>query len=472
MPRLNANEYDGVIIGAGISGLVCGCYLAKAGMKVLIAEQHYKPGGYCTSFKRGEFNFAASAHFLGGFRYGNLNTIFNDLGISEKLIIKKFDPSNKIITPNYIVSFWADLGRTIKDFQTVFPDESDNIEAFFNFLIKSDPKASLRMRTWTFKDLLDTYFASAELKSILSFPLFGNAALPPSLMSAFIGIKIYREFLLDGGYYLEGGMQVLPDALAQRFKEFGGELQLSKLVKKIRIKNGKALGIYVDQDEFISADYVISNCDARQTFLKLVGKKILDQDFMDKLDQMVPSLSGYVIYLGIDEHISELPQTGVNMWVLPNANLELDNIYHAVKDGKFHNIDGYLLYVSPDKRSILAFLVAPFKNKRFWINNKKKLLDALITRIDMDIIPGLQKHIQFKDAATPQTMFRFTLNYKGAAFGWACNPSQLALTDFRKPSFIKGLYLTGHWTTKGFGIPGVMYVGHDTANMILRKWIA
>jgi len=248
MPRLNANEYDAVIIGAGISGLVCGCYLAKAGMKVLIAEQHYKPGGYCTSFKRGEFNFAASAHFLGGFRYGNLNTIFNDLGIFEKLIIKKFDPSNKIITPNYIVSFWADLGRTIKDFQTVFPDESDNIEAFFNFLIKSDPKASLRMRTWTFKDLLDKYFASAELKSILSFPLFGNAALPPSLISAFIGIKIFREFLLDGGYYLEGGMQVLPDALAQRFKEFGGELQLSKLVKKIRIKKGVRAGEVIVDD--------------------------------------------------------------------------------------------------------------------------------------------------------------------------------------------------------------------------------
>ncbi len=27
-----------------LKGLVCGCYLAKAGMKVLICEQHYKPG--------------------------------------------------------------------------------------------------------------------------------------------------------------------------------------------------------------------------------------------------------------------------------------------------------------------------------------------------------------------------------------------------------------------------------------------
>ena len=46
------NKYDVIIIGAGIGGLTCGCYLAKAGLKVLIIEQHNKPGGYCTSFER------------------------------------------------------------------------------------------------------------------------------------------------------------------------------------------------------------------------------------------------------------------------------------------------------------------------------------------------------------------------------------------------------------------------------------
>ncbi len=46
MPKANTNEYDAVIIGAGISGLVCGCYLAKAGVKVPIADQNDKPGSY------------------------------------------------------------------------------------------------------------------------------------------------------------------------------------------------------------------------------------------------------------------------------------------------------------------------------------------------------------------------------------------------------------------------------------------
>ena len=37
-------KYDVVIIGAGIAGIICGCFLAKEGMKTLIVEQNDRPG--------------------------------------------------------------------------------------------------------------------------------------------------------------------------------------------------------------------------------------------------------------------------------------------------------------------------------------------------------------------------------------------------------------------------------------------
>ena len=92
MLKHNENGYDVIIIGAGIGGLVCGCYLAKAGMKVLIAEQHYKPGGYCTSFKRKSFTFDAAAHSFGGYRYdGNMNEILRGLDLHKRITIKRYD---------------------------------------------------------------------------------------------------------------------------------------------------------------------------------------------------------------------------------------------------------------------------------------------------------------------------------------------------------------------------------------------
>lgn len=467
MLKADNDSYDVIIIGAGISGLVCGCYLAKAGMKVLIVEQHYKPGGYCSSFKRQGFTFDAAAHSIGGFKYGNLGNIFEDLKLYEKVTIKKFDPSNIIMTSDYKITFWDDLSKTIKDFQINFPNEKYNINNFFNFLVTKDPKSSSSMKSWTFENLLDKYFNDNKLKAILSFPLFGNSGLPPSLISAFIGIKIFREFLLDGGYYPESCMQSIPDALVERFKEFRGELQLLCRAKKIIVKNNKVSGVVLEKSGFIPSKYVISNCDARQTFFNLLGKRIVSKDFLSRINNMIPSLSAFILYLGIDEYFKNLPETNINIWIM--SHYDLDKMYLSAEKGNFNSIGGYLLHISPDRKCVLALMNTPFKNKYYWIKNKEKLSESLIKRIDADAFHGLSKHIRYKDAATPYTLYRYTSNYKGAAFGWACSLSQLALTDFRKPSFIQSLYLTGHWTTKGLGIPGVAYIGYDTAKMILKK---
>lgn len=83
-------DYDVIIIGAGISGLVCGCYLAKAGLRTLIVEKNAQPGGYCTSFKRGDFHFDACVHALGSLRQeGILTKILKDLNIEKRILRKE-----------------------------------------------------------------------------------------------------------------------------------------------------------------------------------------------------------------------------------------------------------------------------------------------------------------------------------------------------------------------------------------------
>ena len=85
-------------------------------MKVLIAEQHYKPGGYCTSFRRQGFTFDAAAHSFGGFRKdGIVRKVFGDLEITDRLKITRYDPSDIIITPDCTVKFYSDLERTTED---------------------------------------------------------------------------------------------------------------------------------------------------------------------------------------------------------------------------------------------------------------------------------------------------------------------------------------------------------------------
>src|SRR4030042_4984628 len=88
--ELKFDKYDVVIIGAGIAGLVCGCYLAKTGIKTLIVEKNAKPGGYCTSFTRAGFHFDACAHSLGSCREGgNIITMLKELEIDGKIKLKR-----------------------------------------------------------------------------------------------------------------------------------------------------------------------------------------------------------------------------------------------------------------------------------------------------------------------------------------------------------------------------------------------
>lgn len=40
-----STQYDAIVVGAGHNGLTCACYLAKAGLKVLVLERYCDIGG-------------------------------------------------------------------------------------------------------------------------------------------------------------------------------------------------------------------------------------------------------------------------------------------------------------------------------------------------------------------------------------------------------------------------------------------
>jgi len=468
MANIHANEYDVIIIGAGISGLVCGCYLAKAGMKVLISEQHFKPGGYCTSFKRKNFTFDAAAHCFGGYRKNGITRkIFEDLNINTRLKVIKSNPSNIMMTPDYNISFWDEIEQTGYELEKCFPHESKNIIKFFNFLTRSPASEFIRIRHMTFQDLLDLYFTDNKLKSLLSAPLLGIGGLPPALMSAFVGAKLYSEFLLDGGYHLTGGIQELPDTLAEAFQGSGGTLLLSSRVRKIKVKNKSVHGVIVGNNEFISSKYVISSCDAKQSFLELLDKEDVEKEFCANLNKMRPSISNFILYLGLDRNYRELPCRAATICFF--SHYDLNKSYRAIQKADINSYGGYMMYIPDREPSVLAVIPAPYKNEEFWNENKEYFSSWFIKRIEETSIPHLSEHIIYKEAATPLTLFRYTLNYQGACFGWAATPSQLLVPGFKKNIEIEGLYLNGHWTTQGMGISSVAYVGAETAKLVLKK---
>ena len=85
-------DYDVVIIGSGLGGLVCGAVLSMNGYKVGIFEKNRQIGGCLQTYSRDKTVIDTGVHYIGALDTGqNLHSIFKYLGIIDKLKLKKMD---------------------------------------------------------------------------------------------------------------------------------------------------------------------------------------------------------------------------------------------------------------------------------------------------------------------------------------------------------------------------------------------
>lgn len=396
-----------------------------------------------------------------------MRRVLEDLGLSQSMELYRPDPCDTIITPQRTFSFWNNHRRTIEELHEFFPHEGEQLRAFFRFLTDAKLEAFVQLRRLTFRELLDRYFGDRLLKDLLALPLVAIGGLPPSKMSACVGAQFYTEFILDGGYIPAGGMQHLSDTLADRFRALGGALLLSRKVDKISVREKTAVGVNIDREGFVPAKFIVSNGDARQTFLALLSTDDMDPEFLMSLRGMQPSLSSFLLYLGMDEgyHPPFLPGTVHYHFAATDPEMAYSSILHDdIRSGRW-----YAIRSSTDSKALYVEMLTTYQDEEYWRRNKDQIMDSVIAKIEAEAVPGVSRHIRHREAATPATLHRYTLNYQGASYGWAGTPEQTIVPGLRKPSFIKNLYLVGHWTTLAVGISGVAYIGHDTAKTLAKR---
>lgn len=483
-------RYDAVVIGAGIGGLFCATKLALEGLKVLLVEQHYMVGGYCSTFRRKGYTFDAATHFYP--LLGNPATITGkilaDLGIETGWVM--MDPVDTFHFPDasrFTVPADFDAYRAKLDAE--FPEERENLDRFFAAVRETYLKGLLcyfrghdtarlgRWATWTVREALDHFFHDRKLKLLLTAdcPHWGS---PPSRTS-FVFDSMLRLSYFLGNYYPAGGSQAFADALAHRFETLGGHILMSSRVEKILVDEGagrqpRACGVTVETQRGplaghrrIDARVVISNADLKLTYGQLLEARWVDTEVRRKATEMRPSFPCFLSHLGL---------RGVDHDALDHAQGYYWNSWDpdlVGRNGLRCKVFVPTLYepaMAPAGGQIVILqkvLEIDYHAIDDWAEHKGEI-ERYVTGHLKDVVPGLERKIVVQTSASARTSWRFTLNEVGSMLGWEMSPDQLG--DHRPGSRgpIDGLHLVGHWVRPGGGITPVIISAMQVAEAVLR----
>lgn len=484
------SHYDAILIGSGVGGLVAGNLLARSGMKVLLVEQHYMVGGYCSTFRRGGYTFDAATHFYP--LLGNPETLTGrllaELGVTTGWV--KMDPVDTFHFPDGSrFEVPADLSAYQAKVKAEFPEEAAALDAFFVevkevYLLgllhyfRGKPIAQmerlLKVRDLTVREALDARFRDRKLKLLLAAdcPHWGS---PPGRTS-FVFDSMLRLSYFLGNYYPKGGSQAFADELAFRFEEQGGHLLTSTQVHRIHVEQGQARGVDLEvlrgpvRASFpggrVASDVVISNADLLQTLERLVGPEHLPPEMLAETRSLRPTFPCWLTHLGlVGVSNEELERVQGYYW----DGWDMDRVGIDSLRFKLFAPTLYEPEMAPPGGQVLIIqkvLEMDYNRVEDWPRHKAEIEAFLFGHLER-LMPGIGKKIVVRTSASAQTSHRFTLNTSGAMLGWEMSPAQLGDGRPAIETPIAGLHCVGHWTRPGGGITPVIVSAQQVAQRVL-----
>jgi prolycopene isomerase len=474
---------------------------------VIVVEQHAIPGGYATSFERGDFTFEVSLH---GTSINNNAParMLKDLGVLEKLQLIELPEVYHVKKPGLDITFpQRNPEALIRLLTQHFPAEKEGIRGviqemvsiseeaeklhlkkgkFFKLLFPIQYRKMWNVRKKTLADLLNDYVKDPALQGVLAGQ-WSYYGLPPSKLSGFYYAVALGEYLKNGSYYIKPRSQELSNVLVKTIETSGGKILYGTLAQKILVKDGAVNGVVISGDKILPARAVVSNASALSTFRELLPREVVPADYLKKLGEYRPSISTFIVWLGLNRELRgriKSYSVAVSSGGGPEANYE-SCLRGEVDKGAFGvTIYDNLFedYSKPGTSNLMLLFLCGYEpwrkfeadykagRKKAYNEEKKRWTDILIRRVEKEVIPGLSSMIEVKESATPLTNWYFTRNTEGAIYGFeqAMNNAFMNRIGNRTP--IKGLYLASAWGNPGGGYGGVLRAGEMTFSTMMEDW--
>lgn len=484
------------VIGAGLGGLAVGCLLAADGHRVTVFEKNENPGGKINQIKAGGFRFDTGPSLLT--LPFILEKLFSRCGadIKDYLTLRPVNPICRYFYKDgTIFSCHQQLDKTLDEIKRFAPDDADNYQNFleyssdlydhtkdaflFNPLYNVKDVGNLNVLDFfkvdafkTVSERVDDYFESPHLRQFFKrFTTYNGSS--PYQAPATLNVIPHVELSL-GGYYVEGGMYQIVAALHQLAQELGVQFSFDTEIDQILHENGQAHSILTAEGKKHSANLIISNGDASETYLNLLADEALSSKKKKTIRSLEPSCSGFVVLLGIAKKYNHL--THHNIFFSSDYKKEFEQIFQDKIMPDDPTI--YIANTSetnpehaPEGGSNLFILVnAPYLSEKWdWKKQEPEYARFIINELEKRGLEHLSSSIEFQHHISPVDFYRQYGSNKGSIYGTSSNSKLAAfLRPRNKAKKIENLYLVGGSTHPGGGIPLVILSAFNAIELIQR----
>lgn len=303
------SQYDVVIVGSGLGGLVCGTILAKEGMRVCVLEKNKQIGGTLQTFVRKRVIFDSGVHYVGGLSEGqNLHTLFRYLGIMDKLKLQKMDETgfDRIIFEGDDTEYQYGQGyeNFINGLLRDFPGEESAIRKYCDAIrdvCSKFPLYNLRSGDYFEKVGVLEIDTQTFLESITPNKKLQNVLAGTSLLYAGVPYKtpLYVHALVLNSYiesswrFVDGGSQIAKH-LSHEIISRGGTILKRRNVVKLEEQGGVLTYAETDTGERFYARLFISNVHPAQTLAMTTSEKI-KKVYRSRISSLENSISMFYI---------------------------------------------------------------------------------------------------------------------------------------------------------------------------------
>jgi phytoene dehydrogenase-like protein len=349
----------------------------------------------------------------------------------------------------------------------------------FQGLASDDKYNQVQLMTMSAIDFLDQWFETDVLKATMSASgIIGTFLGVRSPGTAYVLLHHYMGEI-DGAFrswgFARGGTGAISNAIADAAREAGVEIRTQAAIAQIIVKNGKAKGVVLASGDEIYADIISSSVDPRLTFVKMIEKGNLPDDFLEEINRYKFRGSSGKVNLALDAlpNFKAMPGPGAHLRGAISISPSVEYMERAYDDAKYGNfsrrpyIDMVIPTltdpsVAPPGKHVLSCFVqyAPYKLRPGlnWDDQKEAFGNNVINTI-AEYAPNIRDIILHKQVITPLDLEREWGLTEGNIFQGELSLEQLfflrpvpGYAQFRTP--IKNLYMCGSATHPGGGIMG------------------